>query len=863
MNSSEVRKTFLDFFVEKGHKKVESSGLVPINDPTLMFSNSGMNQFKDVFLGTEKINFDTATSSQKCVRAGGKHNDLDNVGFTLRHHTFFEMLGNFSFGDYFKEKAIGLAWELLTEKFKLEKDKLWVTVHVDDQESEDIWLNKIKIPAERLSRLTEDNFWSMGDTGPCGPCSEIFYDHGEDLPGEAPQEGVDTGERFVEIYNLVFMQFNRDHNGKLSNLPKKCVDTGMGLERITAVIQKTSDNYKTDIFKEIIDSIAEVLSEKNLENPSLRVIADHLRSSVFLISDGVNPSNEGRGYVLRRIIRRALTHAYKINNNKDFSFSDIFDSLGESLLETYPNVKRSKSIILEELKLEEDQFRETLKQGMKLLEEEIKGSESKTLSGDVIFKLYDTYGFPVDLTRDLAQENDLSLDLSGYEKLMAVQRANAKKENRFEALLPAAINLSEETKFIGYKSSSSESEIKLIFKDGKEVQSVSEGQCMIVLDSTPFYGESGGQVGDKGKLISKDLDIEVLDTQKIGNFHLHISKVIKGSIKLNSKVNAEIDEKRRNAIVSNHSATHLMHSALRNVLGEHVQQKGSLVNEEKLRFDFSHKQKLSESEISKIEQDVNQAIKSAQDTQIIETSIEESKKLGAIAFFGEKYGDQVRVLKIAGDYSIELCGGTHVKNSSEIKSFKIISETSISSGIRRIEAISGDLAIKDKAEIKTDLLNTAETFNVSVQDLPGFLKDKIKLVNIYKEDLKKVEQKIYQSLLDDMKSSYKSIGEINVILKRIDNLNLSKLRGSLDSLKNEISNLVVILVGSMDEKSTILASVSNEISATYDARNLLDSLSEIIGAKGGGKADFAQAGGPASDKLDEILIAAEKIFNKV
>jgi len=863
VNSSEVRKTFLDFFVEKGHKKVESSGLVPINDPTLMFSNSGMNQFKDVFLGTEKINFDTATSSQKCVRAGGKHNDLDNVGFTLRHHTFFEMLGNFSFGDYFKEKAIGLAWELLTEKFKLEKDKLWVTVHVDDQESEDIWLNKIKIPAERLSRLTEDNFWSMGDTGPCGPCSEIFYDHGEDLPGEAPQEGVDTGERFVEIYNLVFMQFNRDHNGKLSNLPKKCVDTGMGLERITAVIQKTSDNYKTDIFKEIIDSIAEVLSEKNLENPSLRVIADHLRSSVFLISDGVNPSNEGRGYVLRRIIRRALTHAYKINNNKDFSFSDIFDSLGESLLETYPNVKRSKSIILEELKLEEDQFRETLKQGMKLLEEEIKGSESKTLSGDVIFKLYDTYGFPVDLTRDLAQENDLSLDLSGYEKLMAVQRANAKKENRFEAFLPAAINLSEETKFIGYKSSSSESEIKLIFKDGKEVQSVSEGQCMIVLDSTPFYGESGGQVGDKGKLISKDLDIEVLDTQKIGNFHLHISKVIKGSIKLNSKVNAEIDEKRRNAIVSNHSATHLMHSALRNVLGEHVQQKGSLVNEEKLRFDFSHKQKLSESEISKIEQEVNQAIKSAQDTQIIETSIEESKKLGAIAFFGEKYGDQVRVLKIAGDYSIELCGGTHVKNSSEIKSFKIISETSISSGIRRIEAISGDLAIKDKAEIKTDLLNTAETFNVSVQDLPSFLKDKIKLVNIYKEDLKKVEQKIYQSLLDDMKSSYKSIGEINVILKRIDNLNLSKLRGSLDSLKNEISNLVVILVGSMDEKSTILASVSNEISATYDARNLLDSLSEIIGAKGGGKADFAQAGGPASDKLDEILIAAEKIFNKV
>jgi len=862
VKSSEVRKTFLDFFVEKGHKEVASSSLVPNNDPTLMFSNSGMNQFKDVFLGTEKVKFDKATSSQKCVRAGGKHNDLDNVGFTLRHHTFFEMLGNFSFGDYFKEQAIELAWELLTEKFKLDKDKLWVTVHVDDKESEDIWLKKIKFPAKRLSRLTEDNFWSMGDTGPCGPCSEIFYDHGEDLPGEAPQEGVDTGERFVEIYNLVFMQYNRDHNGKLSNLPKQCVDTGMGLERITAVLQKTSDNYKTDIFNNIIESIAETLNEKNLLNPSLRVIADHLRSSVFLISDGVNPSNEGRGYVLRRIIRRALTHAYKINNEKDFSFADIFDTLGESLLATYPEVKKNKTLILQELKSEEDQFRETLKQGMRLLEEEIKDSKKTTLPGELIFKLYDTYGFPVDLTRDLAQENDLSLDLSGYEKLMAAQRANAKKESKFVALLPAAIDLDEETKFVGYEDSSIESEIKLIFKNGKEVKSAS-GECMIVLDTTPFYGESGGQVGDKGKLSSKGLEVEVLDTQKVGNFHLHISKIKKGSLNLHDRVKAEIDTERRRAIVSNHSATHLMHSALRNILGEHVQQKGSLVNEEKLRFDFSHKQKLSESEIAKIEQEVNQAITSAEDTQIIETSIEESQKLGAIAFFGEKYGDQVRVLKIAGDYSTELCGGTHVKNSSEIKSFKIISETSISSGVRRIEAISGDLAIKDKADNKTDLLNTAETFNVSVKDLPIFLKDKIKLINSYKEDLKKHEQKIYQNLLDDLKGSYKTVGKINIITKRIDNLNLSKLRGSLDSLKKEVSNLIIILVGSMEEKSTILVSVSNDITATYDARNLLDSLSKIIGAKGGGKPDFAQAGGPASNKLDEILISAEKILTEI
>ena len=430
MKSSEIRKTFLDFFVQKEHKLIESSSLVPFNDPTLMFSNSGMNQFKDVFLGTEKVSYDKATSSQKCVRAGGKHNDLDNVGFTLRHHTFFEMLGNFSFGDYFKEKAIKLAWELLTEEFKLDKEKLWVTVHIDDKESEDIWLNQINFPQERISKLNEDNFWSMGDTGPCGPCSEIFYDHGKELSGEAPQEGLDTGERFVEIYNLVFMQFNRDHNGKLSSLPKQCVDTGMGLERITAVIQKTSDNYKTDLFKEIIETTANTLNESNLENPSLRVIADHLRSSVFLISDGVNPSNEGRGYVLRRIIRRALTHAYKINNEEDFSFSDIFDSLESSLLDVYPEVKSKKTFILEELKSEEDQFRVTLKQGMSLLEQEIKESKNNTLSGEVIFKLYDTFGFPVDLTRDLAEENDLNLDLAAYEKLMAEQRANAKKENK-------------------------------------------------------------------------------------------------------------------------------------------------------------------------------------------------------------------------------------------------------------------------------------------------------------------------------------------------------------------------------------------------------------------------------------------------
>ena len=863
MKSSEIRKTFLDFFVQKEHKLVESSSLVPFNDPTLMFSNSGMNQFKDVFLGTEKVSYDKATSSQKCVRAGGKHNDLDNVGFTLRHHTFFEMLGNFSFGDYFKEKAIKLAWELLTEEFKLDKEKLWVTVHIDDKESEDIWLNKINLPAERLSRLNEDNFWSMGDTGPCGPCSEIFYDHGENLPGDAPQKGSDTGDRFVEIYNLVFMQYNRDHNGQLSNLPKQCVDTGMGLERITAVMQNTSDNYETDIFKEIIYSISKQLGEKDLKNPSLRVIADHLRSSVFLISDGVNPSNEGRGYVLRRIIRRALRHAYKVNSLKDFSFSDIYDSLGESLFDAYPDIKTNKTLILQELKSEEDQFRETLKQGMRLFEEEVKKSKNKKISGEAIFKLYDTYGFPVDLTSDLAKESNLELDLREYENLMSIQRKNAQKNTRFEALLPSAINLDDETKFLGYELDSTESVVKLIFQNGENVDCVASGDCVIILDQTPFYGESGGQVGDSGKLISKNNEVHVSDTQKVGNFYLHICHIEKGEIRVNQKLNAEIDINRRNAITSNHSATHLMHSALRNNLGKHVQQKGSLVSEEKLRFDFSHKQKVTTEEILKIEREVNYEINSAKDTQVIETTYEESQKLGALAFFGEKYGEKVRVLKICDDYSVELCGGTHVKNSSEIKSFKIISEKSISSGVRRIEAISGNLAIKNKTEGKTELINTAKAFSVSVKDLPEYLKDKSKILNAHNQNFKKIEQKILQRLLEEMKSSVNSSGDIKTIIKRIDNFNLSKLRGSLDSLKKELSNLIIILFGSMEDKSTILVSVSNDITATYDARNLLDSLSKIIGAKGGGKPDFAQAGGPASNKLDEILISAEKILTEI
>ena len=863
MQSTEVRKAFINFFKEKGHKEVSSSSIVPINDPTLLFTNSGMNQFKDVFLGTEKINYKTATSSQKCIRAGGKHNDLENVGFTLRHHTFFEMLGNFSFGDYFKIEAIEYAWELLTKVYGLNPDKLWITVHEEDTESENIWINNIGFPPERISKLTEDNFWSMGDTGPCGPCSEIFYDHGKDFEGDPPEEGKDSGDRYIEIYNLVFMQFNRDHNGKLSPLPNKCVDTGMGLERITAVMQSTNDNYQTDLFQPILDKLATLLDCKDRNNPSLRVIADHLRSSSFLIADGVFPSNEGRGYVLRRIIRRALRHAYKVNKNKFFSFENVYEALEENLKDTYSSLTDKKNEIINLLVLEENQFRETLKQGMKLFEDAIETSDGKRLEGEVIFKLYDTYGFPIDLTKDLASEKGLIVDLQEYDRLMEIQREQAQKSSEFESLIPTAINLDEETIFSGYDETSTDSMVKLIFVGGEPVKSSSEGECIIVLDKTPFYGEAGGQVGDQGKLISENLEININDTQKVGNFYLHLGEIIKGTVKEGIKVKAMIDNKRRECIVSNHSATHLMHSALRKVLGEHVEQKGSLVNEHKLRFDFSHQKKVSNSEINLIEEEVNSAIKKKIPTEIINTSLEKSQELGAIAFFDEKYGDEVRVLKIAGDFSIELCGGTHVKNSGDIKKFKIISESSVSSGIRRLEAISGDKAIQEIKSSLAEIEDFTNLFNVSKPELPRYLKEKEIYIKDIQNRLNKIEQKNNQKVILELKDKLIDINGINVILRRIDNFNLSKLRGALDSLKKDIKNTVIILCGSYEEKSMIIASVSPEITDTYDARSLIDSLASLIEARGGGKPDFAQAGGGKSDNLDQVLQSAKQIIEKV
>ena len=861
MNSSEVRKTFLDFFKEKNHEHVKSSSLIPHNDSTLLFTNAGMIQFKDVFLGAEKTSFKRATSSQKCIRAGGKHNDLENVGYTLRHHTFFEMLGNFSFGDYFKEDAIKFAWELLTERYKLPKEKLWITVHIDDDESEDIWLNKIGIPKERVNRLDQDNFWSMGDTGPCGPCSEIFYDHGSDFLGDPPAEGNESGDRYIEIYNLVFMQFERDIKGNLTPLPKPSVDTGMGFERITAVMQNTNDNYKTDIFDNLIKNIAKKLNVKDILNPSLRVIADHLRSSSFLLSDGVLVGNEGRSYVLRRIIRRALRHSYKLNTSEKNILSKLIDELIDNLGDAYPELIKNKELIKDSLESEENQFSNTLRSGMHLLEEKLKYLNDEIISGELAFKLYDTYGFPLDMTLDLARERGLEVDVDEYKNLMDIQRNRAKEASTFDSILPSSIDLDEETNFLGYQQESAEAQIKLIFKNGSEVEKADSGECLFISDKTPFYAESGGQIGDSGFIKSDTGFAKVKDTQKVGGHFVHIAEIEKGSFKKYQNVLMEIEIDKRKKIVSNHSATHLMHASLRNILGDHVEQKGSLVNDEKLRFDFSHDKALTKEEISKIENQVNEIISKDIETEVFETTYNEAIKLGALAFFGEKYGDNVRVLKIGGDFSTELCGGTHVKSTSEIKLFKIISESSISSGIRRIEAVSNSFAEELVSNLKNEIIELSNFLGAEVRDIPDKIKDFEARLKKYQERLKKIEQKQNENLILDLKKDFKKINEMNVLIKRIDGINLSNLRGPIDSLKHSIGEAIIVLSGEFQSKAMIIVSVSKDMSDTIDARKLLESCSKLIDAKGGGKEDFAQAGGGDPKKIDLALTEANNFLN--
>ena len=861
MNSSEVRKTFLDFFKEKNHELVKSSPLIPQNDSTLLFTNAGMIQFKDVFLGAEKTPFKRATSSQKCIRAGGKHNDLENVGYTLRHHTFFEMLGNFSFGDYFKEDAIKFAWELLTERYELPQEKLWITVHIDDDESEDIWLNKIGVPKERVNRLDEDNFWSMGDTGPCGPCSEIFYDHGSDFLGDPPAEGNESGDRYIEIYNLVFMQFDRDANGNMTPLPKPSVDTGMGFERITAVMQNTNDNYKTDIFDNLIKTIAKKLKVNDISDPSLRVIADHLRSSSFLLSDGVIIGNEGRSYVLRRIIRRALRHAYKLNTEENHILSKSANELIDNLGSAYPELIKNKNLIKDSLENEENQFSNTLRTGMSLLEEKLNSLKEKIIPGELAFKLYDTYGFPLDMTLDLAREKDLQVDVDEYENLMDNQRKRAKESSSFESLLPSSIDLDKETNFLGYQQDVCEAQIKLIFKNGLEVEEVDSGECLFITDKTPFYAESGGQIGDSG-FIKADIGLaKVKDTQKTGGYFIHFAEVEKGSFKKSQNVLMEIETDKRKKIVSNHSATHLMHASLRNILGKHVEQKGSLVNEEKLRFDFSHDKALTKKEIIEIENQVNEIIRKDIKTEVFESTYDEAIKLGALAFFGEKYGDTVRVLKIGGDFSTELCGGTHVKSTSEIKLFKIVSESSISSGVRRIEAVSNSLAEELVGKLKNEIIELSKFLGTEVDNIPNKIKDLGIRLKKFQERFKKIEQKQNENLILSFKEDFKKVNEMNVLVKRIDGINLSSLRGPLDSLKNSTGRAVIVLSGEFQSKAMIIASISKDLLDEIDARNLLKSCSKLLDAKGGGKEDFAQAGGGDPKKIDLALTEANNFLN--
>ena len=861
MNSSEVRKTFLDFFKEKNHELVKSSPLIPQNDSTLLFTNAGMIQFKDVFLGAEKTPFKRATSSQKCIRAGGKHNDLENVGYTLRHHTFFEMLGNFSFGDYFKEDAIKFAWELLTERYELPKEKLWITVHIDDDESEDIWLNKIGVPKERVNRLDEDNFWSMGDTGPCGPCSEIFYDHGSDFLGDPPAEGNESGDRYIEIYNLVFMQFDRDANGNMTPLPKPSVDTGMGFERITAVMQNTNDNYKTDIFDNLIKTIAKKLKVNDISDPSLRVIADHLRSSSFLLSDGVIIGNEGRSYVLRRIIRRALRHAYKLNTEENHILSKSANELIDNLGSAYPELIKNKNLIKDSLENEENQFSNTLRTGMSLLEEKLNSLKEKIIPGELAFKLYDTYGFPLDMTLDLAREKDLEVDVDEYENLMDNQRKRAKESSSFESLLPSSIDLDKETNFLGYQQDVCEAQIRLIFKNGLEVEEVDSGECLFITDKTPFYAESGGQIGDSG-FIKADIGLaRVKDTQKTGGYFIHFAEVEKGSFKKSQNVLMEIETDKRKKIVSNHSATHLMHASLRNILGKHVEQKGSLVNEEKLRFDFSHDKALTKKEIIEIENQVNEIIRKDIKTEVFESTYDEAIKLGALAFFGEKYGDTVRVLKIGGDFSTELCGGTHVKSTSEIKLFKIVSESSISSGVRRIEAVSNSLAEDLVGKLKNEIIELSKFLGTEVDNIPNKINDLGIRLKKFQERFKKIEQKQNENLILSFKEDFKKVNEMNVLVKRIDGINLSSLRGPLDSLKNSTGRAVIVLSGEFQSKAMIIASISKDLLDEIDARNLLKSCSKLLDAKGGGKEDFAQAGGGDPKKIDLALTEANNFLN--
>ena len=853
MKSAEIRSRFLEYFQENGHTIVSSSPLIPGNDPTLLFTNAGMVQFKDVFTGEEMRPYQRATTSQRCVRAGGKHNDLENVGYTARHHTFFEMLGNFSFGDYFKKDAIRFAWDFLTKRLGLPEERLWVTVHHSDQEAEDIWIQTIGVDPNRLSRLGDkDNFWSMGDTGPCGPCSEIFYDHGPDVPGGPPGSEDDDLDRYIEIWNLVFMQFEQSADGTRTPLPKPSVDTGMGLERIAAVMQHVHSNYEIDLFQALLKAAAEVTHTQDLEAKSLRVIADHIRSCSFLICDGVLPSNEGRGYVLRRIIRRAIRHGHKLGCDQPF-FHKIVHTLVAEMGEAYAELRDNEDRIVAALKQEEAQFAKTLDAGMKVLEDAVSSLTSKTLPGELIFRLYDTHGFPLDLTNDIARERVLELDIEGFEKAMDEQREKSRQGSSFAVEGQVRFDLDGSTEFLGYTHLDASAVVVALAKDGEQVDALAAGDSgIVVLNQTPFYAESGGQQGDRGSLTSAIGSYQVMGTKKFGSHFGHEGKLGLGELKVGDTVNARVEGPRRQATALNHSATHLLHAALRTVLGDHVTQKGSLVTHERTRFDFSHPQPVTAEELIAIESMVNREIRQ---NEVVETRvmpIEEAKAAGAMALFGEKYDDEVRVLSM-GDFSVELCGGTHVARTGDIGLFKILSEGGVASGVRRVEGVTGEGALEQVVALEATLDQAAALLKTGADSIVSKIEQMTERLKGTEREVDALKMKLATQAGGDLLDDVVDVCGVQCLVASLDGQDPKTLRDTLDRVKNRLSQGVVVLATVRDEKVNLIAGVTDNLTDRVKAGDLIGFVAAQVGGRGGGRADMAQAGGTEPASLPDAM----------
>lgn len=865
-STAEIRQAFLDFFHSKGHQVVASSSLVPHNDPTLLFTNAGMNQFKDVFLGLDKRNYSRATTSQRCVRAGGKHNDLENVGYTARHHTFFEMLGNFSFGDYFKHDAIQFAWELLTSEkwFALPKERLWVTVYESDDEAYEIWEKEVGIPRERIIRIGDnkgapyasDNFWQMGDTGPCGPCTEIFYDHGDHIWGGPPGSPEEDGDRYIEIWNIVFMQFNRQADGTMEPLPKPSVDTGMGLERIAAVLQHVNSNYDIDLFRTLIQAVAKVTGATDLSNKSLRVIADHIRSCAFLIADGVMPSNENRGYVLRRIIRRAVRHGNMLGAKETFFYKlvgpliDVMGSAGEDL-------KRQQAQVEQVLKTEEEQFARTLERGLALLDEELAKLSGDTLDGETAFRLYDTYGFPVDLTADVCRERNIKVDEAGFEAAMEEQRRRAREASGFGADYNAMIRVDSASEFKGYDHLELNGKVTALFVDGKAVDAINAGQeAVVVLDQTPFYAESGGQVGDKGELKGANFSFAVEDTQKYGQAIGHIGKLAAGSLKVGDAVQADVDEARRARIRLNHSATHLMHAALRQVLGTHVSQKGSLVNDKVLRFDFSHNEAMKPEEIRAVEDLVNTQIRRNLPIETNIMDLEAAKAKGAMALFGEKYDERVRVLSM-GDFSTELCGGTHASRTGDVGLFRIISESGTAAGVRRIEAVTGEGAIATVHADSDRLSEVAHLLKGDSNNLADKVRSVLERTRQLEKELQQLKEQAAAQESANLSSKAIDVNGVKLLVSELSGVEPKMLRTMVDDLKNQLGSTIIVLATVVEGKVSLIAGVSKDVTDRVKAGELIGMVAQQVGGKGGGRPDMAQAGGTDAAALPAALASVK------